>query len=763
MEYKCQYCKVKPYKTQRGFDNHMKSKHADVKEMPQEVKIDTLKRFCKYFYDQMRIMGKTNDVAKKILLELILLRRLSDARESYGLNEEELEIVKFNNLANIKEIAGDVDVDRKIIIAIRTYSNHPKLCEYFKNKQSSVYSEIKPAILSDFIRKLEVVDLNISDDFIGDIYEQSITNSSRLMGQFFTPTILKEVALSNIEIKEGYSVFDPCMGSGGFLVSIGEKHKNVQLFGYELDDNVYNIALLNVLIRLNLFSDNFKRCNSFEECTKEEYANRFDVIITNPPYGAKLDVIKDSPIFVTNSKNLDLMFIQLYIYMLKDEGQCCVIMPSGFLTTSTKAFMDIRRLLLTSCTVKKVYVDNLKGSFKNTSVQTCTIYFIKRKSKPTDIVEFYEINNDGVKFLVSASINEIVEKKYTLYYARYVKQEGVVQKVYEYLSMRDVYEKQPPKLVETNECIYNVYGAGGIKGKSANYNYNGFCCKLSNAGISENNCIMVLFEEFLLSSDAYIIKSKNPLISDYYLKVWCWANREKIYNCARGIAQKHVDFEMFGDLQIPVIENQPQFKLDTFEFMRMYFTHDQKIADIQKIRSAYLVVVEKKFKALGELKKLGDLIEIVKGPTHNTAQIDKSNIKTQEYKYRYYTGSEKEEFYTKFYDYKDKLVILNKLCRPILNIGKKFTSYDENYIFKTEVHEFIHLWCIMNTEMLSNKFKGAIHKRLSLDSLLDCEVYFYKDYMKFYQIIMKYDAQLKLLEDEKERIRFYLQCLIENY
>lgn len=728
----CEICK-KEYKTKRGLDNHVKNVHgtsdAPIVETPVKTEDELqneLARFCKYFYDQMRKEGNTNDKARCVLLELILLRKLSDRLDKHEVTEEDRVKIDFNKFVDNEFQDGEVITNIKNAIMI--YRQCGNLHSYFMADNRTLYHDFSIKTLTGIIWRLKSVELSIADDFIGNIYEENISRSSRLMGQFFTPLNLKKIALSVVKLRDNQIVADPSMGSAGFLIHVAEQAKNqninVKLIGCEIDSNVYNIALLNLLIRADLPTDNFIKADAIREYVKPEYAECCDIIVSNPPFGGK-DADNSDPIFVVKHKSLDCLFLQLYIYMLREGGQCSVVLPIGTLSTANGGFPEIRKHLMETCTLHQIYTDAIGGKFKNTGAATCILYFTKQKPKNDNIIEFYEIYGEEVKLLTKITQQEIINKNYTLNVKRYINFD-INNDDRECLLMRDVYRKKTPKLVENTVTKYRQYGAGRAFPEPVNkYNYTGLNCKISKTSNgSLNNTVMLINESFYLKGDAFITESKNEKIDNYYLCVWLWCNLEYVKKCYRGTNQQHTDMEMFGEISIPVIKNTELFRKLTVDAIF-------NIVNIQRYRNemlygftAFRKFARKSLLKNGTKMKIKDVVDFIQGPKIDIKKIEKFEFHDVKHSFRFYQSTYKKYFIDK-YDYLERSVIFSKINKPTIHIGEKFSINNYSWVLRPKIKmdiNYLYTWLMIDIVTIGREFMGTVQKAINMENFGELDI-----------------------------------------
>jgi type I restriction-modification system DNA methylase subunit len=111
--------------------------------------------------------------------------------------------------------------------------------------------------------------------------------------------------------------------------------------------------------------------------------------------------------------------------------------------------------------------------------------------------------------------------------------------------------------VEVGE--YPVLGGGGYTSFYTNiYTREGKTCKISREGMSLHNCVLILNEKYYLNSQAFTINSKNNILINEYLWYYLYNNKQQVFNCGRGTAQKAIDIEAFLKIKIiiPSFEDQ---------------------------------------------------------------------------------------------------------------------------------------------------------------------------------------------------------------
>lgn len=126
-------------------------------------------------------------------------------------------------------------------------------------------------------------------------------------------------------------------------------------------------------------------------------ADRYSLVLANPPFAGSLDyetTAKDL-LGIVKTKKTELLFIGLFLRLLKPGGRAAVIVPEGVLFSSSKAHKDIRRLLVDEHKLDAV-IKLPSGVFKPyAGVSTAIVCFTKTGSGGTDTVWFYDVAADG--------------------------------------------------------------------------------------------------------------------------------------------------------------------------------------------------------------------------------------------------------------------------------------------------------------------------------------------------------------------------------
>jgi type I restriction enzyme M protein len=208
------------------------------------------------------------------------------------------------------------------------------------------------------------------------------------------------------------AICDPAAGTAGFLVQSGEylrqQHPNLlttpeqsrffhhsQFYGYDFDSTMLRIGSMNMLLHGVENPDITYRDSLADLHGSEE--EKFDLILANPPFTGSLDyenVAKDL-LSVVKTRKTELLFLALFLRLLKPGGRAAVIVPDGVMFGSSTAHRALRKMLVENHKLDGV-VKLPSGVFKPyAGVSTAILFFTKTNSGGTDNVWFYDVTSDG--------------------------------------------------------------------------------------------------------------------------------------------------------------------------------------------------------------------------------------------------------------------------------------------------------------------------------------------------------------------------------
>ena len=307
---------------------------------------------------------------------------------------------------------------------LKTYREKvfPLLGEINAAFKDSVCLISKPSLLDVAMHTINDMDFSDGSDRKGDIYEYMLSKlaTSGTNGQFRTPRHIIDMMVRLIKPTPQDKICDPACGTGGFLcgayhyilesntsddmkeispvlgdkLSDADRHNIDQnvFFGREFDPTMYKIGLMNMILH-NIRPYNIKHQDSLSKDAQEE--DKYTLVLANPPFTGSLDESDIDPHLtgMVKTKKTELLFMAKFIKMLEIGGRAAVIIPTGVLSTDSKAHTTLRQKLIEENQLEAV-ISMPSGVFKPyAGVATAVLVFTK--GGQTQKTWFYEMENDG--------------------------------------------------------------------------------------------------------------------------------------------------------------------------------------------------------------------------------------------------------------------------------------------------------------------------------------------------------------------------------
>lgn len=331
----------------------------------------------------------------------------------------------------IKKMKGgklpEIDENGKIIEPLSDDNEDAEdLTAFSRYMEDAMFLIPTPQVLQKIVTGLE--DLYQHDltglDMQGDLYEYMLGKLSTAgqNGQFRTPKHIREMMVELIAPTPDDLICDPACGTAGFLVSACEyirrnyeatmtseqwdSFAGASFTGFDTDRTMLRISAMNLMLH-SITHPSIEYRDSVSK--QNDISGKFDVILANPPFKGTIDAesIHDNLKNVTNTKKTELLFLALFLRMLKKGGRCACIVPDGVLFGSSKAHQSIRRELVENHQLRAV-ISMPSGVFKPyAGVSTAVLVFTKTGAGGTDKVWFYDMRADG--FSLDDKRNEIAE------------------------------------------------------------------------------------------------------------------------------------------------------------------------------------------------------------------------------------------------------------------------------------------------------------------------------------------------------------------
>lgn len=289
---------------------------------------------------------------------------------------------------------------------------------YSKYMDDAIFKLPTPLVLSKVIDCLDDIYVLMGQsnevDIRGDVYEYLLSKISTAgrNGQFRTPRHIIRMMVELMDPKPQDTICDPACGTGGFLVGASdylretyrneilmnkdnrEHYMNHMFYGFDMDRTMLRIGAMNMMTH-GVESPFIEYRDSLSDQNLD--TDKYSIILANPPFKGTLDAdsVSSDLLKVTKTKKTELLFLALFIRMLKVGGRCACIVPDGVLFGSSNAHKQIRTALVENNRLEAV-ISMPSGVFKPyAGVSTGILIFTKTGHGGTDKVWFYDMKADG--------------------------------------------------------------------------------------------------------------------------------------------------------------------------------------------------------------------------------------------------------------------------------------------------------------------------------------------------------------------------------
>jgi type I restriction enzyme M protein len=253
-------------------------------------------------------------------------------------------------------------------------------------------------------------------DIQGDVYEMLLSEiaTAGKNGQFRTPRHIIKLMAELVAPQLGQRIADPACGTGGFLLGayqyiltdlvrtstkckdpaklqkdedgferaaisavLTQKVKNIldnSFVGYDIDTTMVRLGLMNLMMH-GIDEPKIDYKDTLSKSYNED--SQFDIIMANPPFTGNIDKGDINEGLKLPTTKTELLFVERIFNMLKMGGTAAVIVPSGVIQNSGKAFEAVRKLIIEKAELKAV-IAVPSGAFKPyAGVSTAILIFTK--------------------------------------------------------------------------------------------------------------------------------------------------------------------------------------------------------------------------------------------------------------------------------------------------------------------------------------------------------------------------------------------------
>ncbi|WP_211461997.1 class I SAM-dependent DNA methyltransferase [Collimonas silvisoli] len=351
----------------------------------------------------------TLEESKAVRLSKPIERRVfPPGQDAKGRDYDDLRWSRFKNFAPAEMFAL---VDEHVFPFLRSRGGDAST--YAQHMKDARFTIPTPGLLAKVVDLLDHVPME-DRDTKGDVYEYMLGKiaSAGQNGQFRTPRHIIQLMVALTAPSARDLICDPASGTCGFLVAAGEylreKHPEIlrdaksrehfhhgMFHGYDFDNTMLRIGSMNMALHgVDNPDIRYKDSLAQDHAGDEE---KYSLILANPPFAGSLDyenTAKDL-LAIVKTKKTELLFLALFLRLLKPGGRAAVIVPDGVLFGSSKAHKELRRMIVEEQKLDAV-ISLPSGAFKPyAGVSTAILIFTKTNSGGPDHVWFYDMQADG--------------------------------------------------------------------------------------------------------------------------------------------------------------------------------------------------------------------------------------------------------------------------------------------------------------------------------------------------------------------------------
>ena len=289
---------------------------------------------------------------------------------------------------------------------------------YAKYMGDAIFKVPTPLMLDKIVTAMdgmyEQMAKESASDIAGDVYEyllSKLENAGR-NGQFRTPRQIIKMMVALVKPRPDDVICDPAFGSAGFLIAAAtylkenckqevffdrknkDHYMNHMFHGFDMDRTMLRIGAMNMMLH-GVDNPFIEYRDSLSDQNPDK--NKYSLILANPPFKGSLDydIVSTDLLKLCKTKKTELLFLALFLRMLKVGGRCAYIVPDGVLFGSSTAHKAIRREIIENNRLEAV-ISMPSGVFKPyAGVSTAILIFTKTGHGGTDNVWFYDMKADG--------------------------------------------------------------------------------------------------------------------------------------------------------------------------------------------------------------------------------------------------------------------------------------------------------------------------------------------------------------------------------
>ena len=320
-------------------------------------------------------------------------------------SEREIGLPKGTDWDHLRALSG-TDLLDAYVEALRVLGKQPDMLgDIFSGAQSRFSNPVNLKKLISLIDETDwtSLDVDVKAAAFEGLLEKAASEGKKGAGQYFTPRLLIKAVVRCMRpdprVTRDFRIDDPACGTGGFLVAayewllsetqgsferdIAKRIRTQTYFGQDIDPEPRRLAVMNLY--LHQVEPHIERKDTISEIPGSQ---RYDVVLTNPPFGTKgANQAPERDDFTVSTSNKQLNFIQHVLTILKPGGRAAIVVPDNVLFEDQAA--EVFKVLTEDCDLHTL-IRLPRGTFSPYTEGTKTNVIFFTKGSPTKRTWIYD-------------------------------------------------------------------------------------------------------------------------------------------------------------------------------------------------------------------------------------------------------------------------------------------------------------------------------------------------------------------------------------
>ena len=371
---------------------------------PEALELEDVLKKSADLHETLRNYGQLGDKEKPLVVSAILLALQDENFSIESLKGNKIQTDGNKIFASIDNYMQFVEVtpDTKKQIVLHQFNIIKD--RTLLNQKDERLKKTPLKYFTEYINKniLSALKANSKEDVLGRFYGEFMRYSGgdgQTLGVILTPGHITELFCDLVDIKSSDKVFDPCCGTGGFLISAMHKMldnitnekeqkliKKERLHGMEIREDMFSIATTNMILRGDGKS-NLENKDFLKQNPDELREHKYTIGLMNPPYSQAKG--KDT------AHLSEIHFIEHLLNCLVEGAKCVVIVPQSTMIGKSKVDKQVKKRILEKHTLEGVITLNKETFYRVGTNPYIAIFTAHNQHSEKKYCKFINYEDDG--------------------------------------------------------------------------------------------------------------------------------------------------------------------------------------------------------------------------------------------------------------------------------------------------------------------------------------------------------------------------------